>query len=59
MQDIDRSTFEAYLQEINSQFTVDTYDLINHNCNNFTNACAEFLLGRGIPDGKQLWLVCS
>lgn len=54
-QDIDRATFEAYLREINHQFTVETYDLINHNCNNFTNTCAEFLLGRGIPEGNNVY----
>lgn len=25
------------------------YDLLTHNCNNFTNECAIFLLGKGIP----------
>ena len=29
---------------------VQSYDLFTHNCNNFTNDFAMFLLGRGIPD---------
>ena len=27
-----------------------TYDLFKNNCNNFTDECAHFLIGKGIPD---------
>ena len=30
-------------------YTQDTYNLFTHNCNNFTDECASFLLGEGIP----------
>lgn len=32
-----------------SQFSFETYDLMTNNCNTFSNAAAEFLVGRGIP----------
>ena len=41
---------EVFLQSINSRFTQATYSLLRHNCNNFANEVAMFLLGRGIPD---------
>ncbi|KAI4244396.1 MAG: hypothetical protein L6R42_010468, partial [Xanthoria sp. 1 TBL-2021] len=39
-----------YLDSLKEIYTVETYDLFTHNCNNFTNDFAMFLLGRGIPD---------
>jgi len=45
-----RNDFERFLQEIDSDFTMETYDLIKWNCNNFSDVCAKFLLGRGIPE---------
>jgi ankyrin repeat protein len=39
-----------FLKEISPRFTQDTYNVFKHNCNNFTNECANFLLGNGIPD---------
>ena len=44
-----RAELETYLRSINHQYTQATYDLINHNCNNFSNTVAMFLLGTGIP----------
>ena len=35
--------------DINPRFTQDTYHVFKHNCNNFTDECAKFLLGTGIP----------
>lgn len=32
-----------------SQFRLGTYDLFHHNCNNFSNELAQFLVGRTIP----------
>jgi hypothetical protein len=31
------------------RFRPETYSLLNHNCNNFTSECAQFLVGRDIP----------
>jgi len=40
----------AYLQSVSHQYTQQTYDLINNNCNNFSDCLCRFLLGgRGIP----------
>lgn len=44
-----QSELEQYLSTINHQFTQETYDLINHNCNNFSDTLARFLTGNGIP----------
>ena len=40
----------AYLRSVNHLYTQHTYDLINNNCNNFSDCICKFLLnGRGIP----------
>lgn len=41
--------FEAFLNSIRPRFRMQDYDLLRHNCNNFTNECAHFLVGHGIP----------
>ncbi|XP_030840613.1 uncharacterized protein LOC593529 [Strongylocentrotus purpuratus] len=44
------SLFLEYLGEMGmSAFSGDTYNLINHNCNNFSNEVAQFLTGNSIP----------
>jgi desumoylating isopeptidase 1 len=40
---------ESYLRAHAHRFTDATYDLLRHNCNNFSDDVATFLLGRGIP----------
>ncbi|KAK3325488.1 PUL domain-containing protein [Apodospora peruviana] len=40
---------EEYLDSLREIYTVEAYDLWRHNCNNFSNDFAMFLLGRGIP----------
>jgi len=45
-----QAELENYLRSINHQYTQATYDLINHNCNNFSNCVAMFLLNQGIPE---------
>ncbi|KAK4034896.1 P-loop containing nucleoside triphosphate hydrolase protein [Parachaetomium inaequale] len=40
---------EEYLDSLREIFTVEAYDLWRHNCNNFSNDFATFLLGKGIP----------
>lgn len=44
-----QTEFEQFLRSIRHRFTQATYDLINNNCNNFSNEAALFLVGRGIP----------
>ncbi|KAL8712151.1 MAG: hypothetical protein Q9220_003585 [cf. Caloplaca sp. 1 TL-2023] len=39
-----------YIDSLKGIYTMESYDLFTHNCNNFTNDLAMFLLGNGIPD---------
>ncbi|KAL4998665.1 PUL domain-containing protein [Aspergillus recurvatus] len=40
---------DEYLQSLSSIYTPESYDLFLHNCNNFTQDLAMFLVGRSIP----------
>jgi len=46
---VPQSVFHDYLREVSPQFSPARYDLLKHNCNNFTEAVAQFLLGQPIP----------
>ncbi|CDU20706.1 PPPDE peptidase domain-containing protein, putative [Plasmodium yoelii] len=48
--EVDKTFFHDYLDGIRPNFTADKYNLINWNCNNFTNEACNFLLGKGIPE---------
>lgn len=48
--EIPQNTFEEFLRSISSNYTMEKYDLFKNNCNNFTNECALFLVGKGIPE---------
>ncbi|KAK8219968.1 hypothetical protein M8818_000384 [Zalaria obscura] len=39
-----------YLESLKTIYTPESYDLFAHNCNNFTNDFAMFLVGKGIPE---------
>jgi desumoylating isopeptidase 1 len=41
--------FIEMLRDIAPRFTPMTYNVLEHNCNNFTDECAELLIGHGIP----------
>ncbi|KAL1830384.1 hypothetical protein ACET3Z_000035 [Daucus carota] len=47
---VPKDVFEMYLQEISPQYTAESYNLLKHNCNNFSNEVAQFLVGATIPD---------
>ncbi|XP_075648762.1 uncharacterized protein LOC142619522 isoform X1 [Castanea sativa] len=47
---VPKDVFEMYLQEISPRYTAETYSLLTHNCNNFSNEVAQFLVGTTIPD---------
>ncbi|XP_015575912.2 desumoylating isopeptidase 1 [Ricinus communis] len=47
---VPQDVFEQYLQEISPRYTAETYSLLTHNCNNFSNEVAQFLVGAAIPD---------
>jgi hypothetical protein len=42
--------FKQYINSINSQFTINTYDVLNHNCNHFTDAALFFLVQKHLPN---------
>ncbi|CAH0480436.1 unnamed protein product [Peronospora belbahrii] len=46
---LSQQQLEQYLRDNNSRFTDATYDLLRHNCNNFSDEVAKFLVGSGIP----------
>ena len=47
---IPEDVFIEFLQEISSRFSMESYDLLHNNCNNFTNECSIFLTGEPIPE---------
>ncbi|CAK7349350.1 unnamed protein product [Dovyalis caffra] len=47
---VPQDVFEEYLQEISPRYTAETYSLLTHNCNNFSNEVAQFLVGVTIPE---------
>ena len=46
---IPREVFDEFLVDIAPRFTMQTYNLLRHNCNNFSDEVAQFLVGEGIP----------
>jgi len=43
--EIPEDMFLELLREISPRFTPATYNVLSHNCNNFTDECAELLIG--------------
>ncbi|KAJ1692392.1 hypothetical protein LUZ63_009090 [Rhynchospora breviuscula] len=50
MTHIPKDIFEDYLKDIAPRYTAETYSILRHNCNNFSNEVAQFLLGVSIPE---------
>lgn len=46
---IPRELFDEFLVDVAPRFTMHTYNLLRHNCNNFSDEVANFLVGEGIP----------
>jgi len=46
---VPKDVFEEFLRGVGSRYTMLTYNLLKHNCNNFTDEAAQFLVGSGIP----------
>jgi hypothetical protein len=44
------SELRAYIQSIRHEWTASTYNLITHNCNNYSDTICRFLLGHGIDE---------
>ncbi|KAJ7520836.1 hypothetical protein O6H91_19G024800 [Diphasiastrum complanatum] len=47
---IPQTVFEDYLHEISPRYTAETYSLLRHNCNNFSDELSQFLVGVSIPE---------
>ncbi len=47
--ELPEEVFVEFLNEIAPKFAPEKYDLFYNNCNNFSDECANFLLGTGIP----------
>ncbi|TKY66103.1 Desumoylating isopeptidase 1 [Spatholobus suberectus] len=47
---VPKDVFEMYLQDISPRYLPETYSLLTHNCNNFSNEVAQFLVGASIPE---------
>lgn len=47
---VPKDVFEMYLEEISPRYTAESYNLLTHNCNNFSNEVSQFLVGKSIPD---------
>lgn len=41
--------FNRFLQCVSHRFTMDSYHIVKHNCNNFTDECMRFLVQKPIP----------
>eukprot|EP00056_Hartaetosiga_gracilis_P000795 m.40520 g.40520 ORF g.40520 m.40520 type:complete len:157 (+) comp10360_c0_seq1:144-614(+) len=41
---------EAYLEDLHNKFNVQSYHLLDNNCNHFSEELAQFLVGKSIPD---------
>ena len=41
--------FQSFIKSINSQFTMNTYDVLRHNCNHFTDEALFYLVGKHLP----------
>ncbi|KAF2138771.1 uncharacterized protein K452DRAFT_276532 [Aplosporella prunicola CBS 121167] len=47
---LDMDVISEYLDSLKQIYTAESYDLFAHNCNNFSNDFAMFLVGKGIPE---------
>ncbi len=46
---VERAVFDEFLRGIQPRFTIASYNIVQNNCNNFSNELATFLVGSGIP----------
>jgi len=47
--EVDEEGFREYLEKLQPRYNIGTYNLTNHNCNNFSDEVCEFLVGKKIP----------
>ena len=48
--ELPREIINEYLESLEGIYTAESYDLFLHNCNNFSQDLAVFLVGKSIPD---------
>lgn len=48
--EVPEELFSEYLEDIRSRYTVETYSLLKHNCNNFSDEVLGFLVGARVPE---------
>jgi thiol-disulfide isomerase/thioredoxin len=48
--DLPIDVVDEYVESLEAIYTAESYDLFLHNCNNFTQDLAMFLVGKSIPD---------
>ncbi|KAH8705362.1 putative thioredoxin [Talaromyces proteolyticus] len=51
--ELPQEVIQEYLGSLAEIYTPESYDLFMHNCNNFTQDLAMFLVGKGIPEHIQ------
>ena len=42
--------FQQYIKSLDSEFNINTYNVLNHNCNHFTDTALFFLVGEHLPN---------
>ncbi|KAM0071260.1 putative PPPDE peptidase domain-containing protein [Helianthus debilis subsp. tardiflorus] len=47
---VQKDEFESYLKKISPRYTQETYNIMKHNCNHFSNEVVQFLVGTTIPE---------
>ncbi|KAL8208411.1 hypothetical protein R6Q57_007823 [Mikania cordata] len=47
---VTKDAFDSYLKEITPRYTHETYNILKHNCNCFSNEVAQHLVGSTIPE---------
>ena len=48
--EVPEELFAVFIDEIRERYTGETYNLLRNNCNHFSSAATEFLIGQQIPD---------
>lgn len=48
--EVPEQVFKEFLRGISSSFTMEKYDLLKNNCNNFADEAVNFLTGKKIPE---------
>ncbi|KAH0867937.1 hypothetical protein HID58_074959 [Brassica napus] len=64
---VPKDVFEMYLEEISPRYTAESYNMLTHSCNNFSNEVAQFLVvpmiqnlettlrAGAVPNAPQFW----